>query len=260
MPESAQLSTRAPLLTTGARRACFTLAAPYVLVDRRHVVSDVTPLRDRLRTAQVRLQEALAALAPKHRGGEMEEYREASAACLAAERELALAEGRETAMACDWPAPWDTGAPLPIVLASDSRTLLLYIRQDAAPYLPADSVHIVNPSDSEELPLAIVEFVRSHGHRFGSPNDEVFHGHPLYGRGLDPYGAHLVLNSRWITEVEAINSVHSQYDPVRWRDLKHYLLLFHDSTFECIARGHELQLLSTTYVRALAVAHERLLE
>jgi hypothetical protein len=34
-----------------------------------------------------------------------------------------------------------------------------------------------------------------------------------------------------------MNSVHYRHDPERFRVLNHYILSFHDSTFECVAEG-----------------------
>jgi len=51
----------------------------------------------------------------------------------------------------------------------------------------------------------------------------------------------LVENSRWIRELEKINSVHTQYRSERWQQLHHYILPFHDCTFECVADGYEIK-------------------
>lgn len=73
--------------------------------------------------------------------------------------------------------------------------------------------------------------------KLGSPNDEVFHGHPLAGKGLEGYTAQLVRNSRWLSELQQINSVHAGYRPEAWQKRNHYVFWFHDTTFECIAEG-----------------------
>src|SRR5579863_9774306 len=39
--------------------------------------------------------------------------------------------------------------------------------------------------------------------------------------------------------LEKINSVHTQYRSERWQHLHHYILPFHDCTFECVADGYE---------------------
>ncbi len=51
------------------------------------------------------------ALAPKHKGGEMEEWQAAYQELLVVERELAAARGQEYAVTIEFPAHWDGGAP-----------------------------------------------------------------------------------------------------------------------------------------------------
>jgi hypothetical protein len=107
-------------------------------------------------------------------------------------------------------------------------------------------------------PLALVEF-KSATVKFGGSNDEVMHGHPLHGKGLMPYGAHYVLNSRWKHDLEEINKVHSQYTPDRWKELQHYLFAFHDETFECLALGHRVEPQRTSAKDLVQAVVERML-
>ncbi len=89
--------------------------------------------------------------------------------------------------------------------------------------------------------MGIAAFRRCLAHRFGPPNDEALEGHPLYGRGLEMYGAHLVARSSWISELERRNRVHRSHNPELYANWKHYVLCFHDETFECIAEGHSIE-------------------
>ena len=57
------------------------------------------------------------------------------------------------------------------------------------------------PGSPDVESLALVEFVGCVSARLGSPNDEVFEGHPLSGKGLDGYTAQRVVNSRWLAEL-----------------------------------------------------------
>lgn len=75
---------------------------------------------------------------------------------------------------------------------------------------------------------------------FGPPNDEAFAGHPLAARGLRPYSVARVEASSWIRTLEAMNRVHPHHRPDRYRELQHFVISFHDSTFECIAKGYDL--------------------
>lgn len=92
----------------------------------------------------------------------------------------------------------------------------------------------------------------------GTPNDEVLHGHPLYGKGLDGYKAMEVENSAWLTALEKINAVHGAYSPEFWRGLKHYLFPFHDSMFECVARGFKVEVFEMPLSGLLADICKRL--
>jgi len=80
----------------------------------------------------------------------------------------------------------------------------------------------------------------------GTPNDEVFHGHPLNGKGLRGYTPLRVMNSLWIKELETINSIHSGYRPESWHSLNHYIFGFHDCTFECVAESFLFEARATT--------------
>ena len=53
--------------------------------------------------------------------------------------------------------------------------------------------------------------------------------------------AQVVVNSPWLAEVRAINSVHSRYDPERWEAVKHFVFWFHDDTFECLAESLQFE-------------------
>ncbi len=67
------------------------------------------------------------------------------------------------------------------------------------------------------------------------------------------------MNSRWLKELEQINSVHRCYDPKRWRDRYHFIFWFHDSTFECIAKGYKVETHRTSMKNLLGLMVERMI-
>ena len=144
----------------------------------------------------------------------------------------------------------------PHVIASGYKTYLLYIVDVPDPKWDGTYVNVVQTTDT--LSLAIVEFLRCESFRFGCPNDEVLTGHPLWGKGLEYYEAHVVANSCWLAEQERINSVHSLYNPSKWKTLKHYLLLFHDETFECLAQDFKVEVMTESMGQAVKMVTERL--
>lgn len=49
-----------------------------------------------------------------------------------------------------------------------------------------------------------------------------------------------MINSDWIQEMERRNSVHPRHDKARFLEgLIHYIITFHDSTFECLSRENQ---------------------
>src|SRR5712671_56892 len=76
--------------------------------------NSLTDLQSALKAAQIRLKGAVQALAPKHKGGELEEFAAAHEALLEAERALAAAQNEPHAVPIEFPVQWDTGARFPI--------------------------------------------------------------------------------------------------------------------------------------------------
>lgn len=145
----------------------------------------------------------------------------------------------EQIQAFDLGVTWNPGSPRPVLLQSDTVTILLF-------YLP-DGINWSEPSPDADLggeELAVVTFHGCSRVTFGHPNEEVLHGHRLWPKGLRYNGAHEVLNSAWIAELEQVNAVHPRHDPRRWRKLRHFILTFQDSTFECVAEGFEVSVSS----------------
>jgi hypothetical protein len=137
-----------------------------------------------------------------HGKGDRDALRSALDEVLVAERGLARAHGVEYAIELDPPLRWDTGAPLPHLLANGHDAYLMFHLPDRDPGWDGTSVRIMNPASGGAVPLGVVKLSRVHSVKLGGPNDEALHGHPLTGQGLRLYGAHRVLNSQWIAEEE----------------------------------------------------------
>jgi hypothetical protein len=107
------------------------------------------------------------------------------------------------------------GAPLPVLVANEGSAVIAYLGDDDA--------------------YALVRFDGCLAHYMGWPNDEVLFAHPLAGRGLEPYAVQEVVESSWIRQLEHLNAAHDQHDARPFDRLRHILITFHDSTFECVA-------------------------
>lgn len=133
------------------------------------------------------------------------------------------------------------GAPIPVVVGDEYSVAVAYYLQETPEGWDGTTIRAVGPTDADEL-LVIVHFKRSSAYFSGPPNDEAFDGHPLAGRGLEPYGVFEVLDSSWIRAMERMNSVHPNHSPALFSDLRHIILTFHDSVFECAAREFDIHL------------------
>ena len=130
-----------------------------------------------------------------------------------------------------------TGAPLPCLVADEDSLRIAYISHEG--------------SDGDTI--VTVTFEDPYAHMFGPPNDEAFSGHPLADRGLEPYGAFRIDNSSWVRRLERMNAVHPGHSPESFEALIHYVLSFHDSTFECVAGGMHYESVGATRAFALTV-------
>lgn len=98
----------------------------------------------------------------------------------------------------------------------------------------------------EDAGTAVVEFTGCAVSRFGYPNDEARSGIPQY-RDLS-YGIYEVRDSSWVADLLRVNRFQFPNTSDEWiKRNRHFLFTFHDDTFECIARGLELEVVNEPY-------------
>jgi len=181
----------------------------------------------------------------------MEELYPDQEAVLQAERNLAAAKGEPYAVPVEFPVRWNVGAPCPHLVQSDTEAFLAFYLADFDPNWDGSA-----GTDPEKL--AVVEFERCICTKMGTPDEEVLEKHPLSGSGLVGYEAMVVKNSRWVKELDEINAVYAREKDVAWLGLNHYIFPFHDSTFECVARGFKVEVFRTSMPEVLAEISKRL--
>ena len=106
----------------------------------------------------------------------------------------------------------------------------------------------------EDAGLAVVEFKQCMATKFGYPNDEAWSGIPRT-KGLS-YGIYEVENSEWKREMVKLNQ-HSFPDTKEWGG-RHFLFLFHDSSFECVADDMKIEVTKEPHAQILRRVMERL--
>jgi hypothetical protein len=150
-------------------------------------------------------------------------------------------DGRDRVVELDDLPQSSVGAPCPHVLASEHELLVAFYVEERPADWDGKSVRVVGPTSIGE-PAALVRFSGAYASMFGPPNDEAFSGHPLEQRGLHPYGAFEIRESSWVRQLERMNSVHPYHRPEHFSAYRHFVLGFHDSTFECVAKGYSFEL------------------
>ena len=143
------------------------------------------------------------------------------------------------------------GAPNPHIICNEGRLYLFYYVQQSEPDWDGTSVKVVGP-DTEDETVAIVSFDRVLAHYFGAPNEEALDGHPLREHGLLPYSQCEVRESSWIANFEKLNRVHRYHKASLFDGYRHFIFVFHDSVFECIARNIKTNLRAGSIISAIA--------
>ena len=149
-------------------------------------------------------------------------------------------KSRELVRPLDIGLQWDVGAPLPHLLQSERRTFLIFYLSDPWADWDGTSIEVIDPTSPAPAPLGVVQWLSCGGAVLGGPNDEAYSGHRLWGQGLSEigvYGAAEVMDSEWIAALEKQNRVHPNHRSDAFASYRHFILGFHDSTFECVAEG-----------------------
>ena len=151
---------------------------------------------------------------------------------LGLERSTAAELGLPYAERVDLEVTWDAGSPMPVLLSGLRTFVAFYL---SAHDLPTGGADLRVRDPRADYGIGVVEFKRMTSIKIGSPNDEALRGHPLWGSGLEFYGAHEVKNSPWITELMEVDRAHERFDGSQWSGRHHFMLTFHDETLECVA-------------------------
>lgn len=132
----------------------------------------------------------------------------------------------------------DPGAPIPKVISSETELYLLFYAGDE---LEGISENIESRDILDTGLVAVAKFTVCLASKFGYPGNETLTGHPYHKYGLNYFSGFLVEDSPWIEELKKIDSIHPYHDSSKYKEFKHYVFTFHDTTFECIAEEFEIK-------------------
>jgi hypothetical protein len=137
--------------------------------------------------------------------------------------------------------------------ADVSRAILL--QSEYSTYVIFNAVR--DDSDSyEDTGRAICNFDGCMVTKFGYPNDEAYFSIPRTS-GLG-YAVCEVMGSRWKDEIAELNEYSFPGSGQLFADLRHFLILFHDSSFECLANSISSELSNEPLAAILSRLSERL--
>jgi len=109
-----------------------------------------------------------------------------------------------------------------------------------------------------EAGTAIVEFPGCLISKFGYPNDEAASGIPKYKEIEIVYAICEVVDSDWIKELKQVNSY--TFPNTSYSSFRHFLIFFHDSTFECIAKEIKLKISEDPYIEIISELSRKIAE
>jgi len=123
----------------------------------------------------------------------------------------------------------------------------------------------------KDLGVAVVECKHCSSSKFGYPNDEGRPEYPLYNLGLAAAGSSVleIIGSTWAQEAHQQQLASSQriwgeqkstWKPGQSEPPRHFIILFKEKTFECLAREVSVQLLAKDFSEALQYVHRKLAE
>ena len=140
--------------------------------------------------------------------------------------------------------PMRSSASCPILLQDERQAFLVFYLDEHDPTWDGTFVRIFDPLDAALRPIGIIHWKICYAAILSRPNIDVWYGHRLWKHGLKGVmqtRAGEVHNSAWIALLERQNSMHPSHRPGEYRKCRHFILLFHDSTFECVANGYTVQ-------------------
>ena len=142
----------------------------------------------------------------------------------------------EVANQIDWSLPWTSSVYAPTLLTDGYKLLLVYgVEEIPHPYNKS-TLKIIGNEQSNGF-TAIVEFLGWVDFKFGQLDEDVI-GNPNYIKGLRPYDAYEIQNSKWVNNLK---EVFPSTRVSNWDKHRHYVLGFHDTRFECVAKSYYIE-------------------
>ena|SRR5690606_5599087 len=122
----------------------------------------------------------------------------------------------------------DNGGTSPIVISNENYLYLIFYKD------------ISQQSNNKYDDKYIMKFDLYLKYNFGIPNNESLYHHPYNKLGIESYSFYELKQSPLLEEMKSIEKQHPYYNENNWLGYKHFIITFHDSMFECIAKDYKL--------------------
>ena len=136
----------------------------------------------------------------------------------------------------------------------------LLFQTEESCFLTFNALKPVGSGSFEPVGIALIEFKGCIITQFGYPNDEAYQGHPLFAKiqslGKEATSIHEVHHSRWLRQLVEQNRK-SFPEGTPWEDSRHFIIEFHDSSFECLAESFHTELIEGPYESILIYLAKR---
>jgi hypothetical protein len=162
---------------------------------------------------------------------------------------------QEVAKEIEWPLPWGASTYVPSIIADEGKVLLVFGSKAALPNYNPALLKIIGDANSHEF-MAIVEFLGLLDFKFGWIDEDAIRS-PHSIEGLKPYRAYEVQNSQWLENLKQVLSTEGKDESQAWDKYRHFVLGFHDSRFECIAKSYYIEAYSSNVEEVFDIAYDR---
>jgi hypothetical protein len=145
---------------------------------------------------------------------------------------------KQNAQLLEFPEP-DVGAPYPTIFSREHQLILAYYSTFEDEQWDGIYTNVVNAET--ESALVLVTFEKPIAQKQSLYPDEETYG-KYEELGIEPYAFYEILDSAWINELKEIAKPNKNHWPGRLDGARHFICIFHDSSFECIAQSYSWEI------------------
>ena len=148
---------------------------------------------------------------------------------------------KEEARIIKWYPKWLDLNPEPHIFSNGVSTYLVYSCHEGSENLGHHHITVLDEVNETNYPYAIIQLKGCIAHRFETLEERFFKYMPLWDTGLKRHHAHVIENSKWLSDAKDIHEGEKNFNKKQWVNKEHYVLLFHENALEFLADGFETE-------------------